>query len=99
MLPSRWAAAALANGTETTHQTPPQGSAGQPCAPSPKASTSEPSLLYAGYKRRVEHVAIGWDAGTVAITDAQGHTIATYDKPPTRHGWHGPTQNRPSTKS
>lgn len=57
------------------------------------------SKFYAGYKRRGEHVAISWDAGTVTLTDAQGHTIATYEKPATRHGWHGPTQNRPSTNS
>ena len=56
-------------------------------------------LNLTNYKRRGEHVAISWDAGTVTLTDAQGHAIATYEKPATRHGWHGPTQNRPSTNS
>jgi putative transposase len=55
--------------------------------------------FYAGYKRAGEQVSVTWEATTVTITDAQGTTIATYDKPTERRGWHGPTQTRPSTKS
>lgn len=57
------------------------------------------SKFYAGYKRAGEQVSITWDATTVVITSAQGTTIATYDKPTERRGWHGPTETRPSTKS
>ncbi len=55
--------------------------------------------FYAGYKRQGEQVTITWDAATVTITDATGQRIAQYDKPTQTRGWHGPTQNRPSTKS
>jgi hypothetical protein len=55
--------------------------------------------FYAGYRRQGEQVTITWDATTVTITDATGHRITQYDKPTQTRGWHGPTQNRPSTKS
>jgi hypothetical protein len=55
--------------------------------------------FYAGYKRAGEQVTLTWDTTTVTITDAQGTTIATYNKPTERRGWHGPTQTRPPTKS
>ena len=57
------------------------------------------SKFYAGYKRQGEQVTITWDATTVTIADTTGKTIASYDKPTQRRGWHGPTETRPSTKS
>lgn len=55
--------------------------------------------FYAGYKRQGEQVTITWDVGTVTIIDSNGNTIAHYAKPEHRHGWHGPQQTPPSTKS
>ena len=56
------------------------------------------SKFYAGYRRCGEQVTIIWDATTVTITDASGTTIASYAKPTKPHGWHGPSETRPSTK-
>ncbi len=55
--------------------------------------------FYAGYQRQGEQVTITWDAASVTITDQIGTTIATYDKPTQRRGWHGPTETQQSTKS
>lgn len=55
--------------------------------------------FHAGYRRQGEQVTITWDAATVTITDTTGKTIASYDKPTQRRGWHGPTEIRQSTKS
>lgn len=57
------------------------------------------SKFYAGDKRHSEQVDIAWDAATVIITDQAGTTIATYDKPTQRSGWHGPNKAQASTKS
>ena len=55
--------------------------------------------FYAGYKRQGEQVTITWDPANITISDANGATISQYAKPDHRHDWHGPHQQRPSTKS
>lgn len=57
------------------------------------------SKFYAGYKRKGEQITVTWDAETVTLTDANETAIAQYPKPEHRHGWHGPHQAAPSTKS
>ena len=55
--------------------------------------------FYAGYKHQGEQVTVTWDTVVVTLTEADGTPIAQYAKPDHRHGWHGPHQPTPSTKS
>ena len=55
--------------------------------------------FYAGYHRKGEEITITWTATTVTLTADDTTTIATYDKPTSAHGWHGPTRSGKSTKS